>query len=98
MKTIWLASTITTATAGAALLLKSYCLHNDYKTATSDAKEIREKFEKLDKIYPVAFGAAVLSGVMTGIQAKKQSDAKARVGFHVLPLQDGGLVTLSLNF
>ena len=98
MKTIWLISTITTASVGTGLLLKSNGLHNDYKTATSDAKEIREKFEKLDKIYPVAFGAAVLSGVMTGIQAKKQSDAKTRVGFHVLPLQDGGLITLSLNF
>jgi PKD repeat protein len=98
MKTIWLTSTITTATVGTALLLKSNGLHNDYKTATSDAKEIREKFEKLDKIYPVAFGAAVLSGVMTGIQAKKQKEAQANLSFYVVPYQDGGLVTLSCNF
>jgi len=98
MKTIWLASTITTATVGTALFLKSNGLHNDYKTATSDAKEIREKFEKLDKIYPVAFGAAVLSGIMTGIQAKKQKEAQANLSFYVVPIQNGGLVTLSLKF
>ncbi len=97
-KTIWLASTITTAAVGTGLLLKSNSLHNDYESATTDAKEIREQFETLDKIYPVAFGAAVLSGVMTAIHAKKQANAKARIGFQVLPIQDGGLATLSLNF
>ena len=98
MKTIWLAATATTATAGTVLFIKSNSLYNDYKIATTDALEIREKYEKLDVIYPVALGAAVFSGVMTGIQAKKQKDAKAQLGFQVIPVKNGGLVTLSLNF
>lgn len=100
IKTIWLASTITTATAGTVLLLKSISLHSDYKSATStaDAVDIKNKYKKLDILYPLAFGTAALSGVMTGIHAKKQADAKVRIGFHATPLDDGGLITLSLNF
>ena len=92
LKTIWLVSTAATAATGTALILKSNSLYNDYKIATTDAKDIREQYEKLDKISPVAFGAALFSGVMTGIQAKKQKDAKARLGFRMHPAQDGALV------
>ncbi len=100
MKTIWLASTVTSASAGTALILRSNSLHNDYKTATSttEALALKDKYKKTDTLYPVAFGVAALSGVMTGIHAKKQSDAKARIGFHALPIEEGGLITLSLNF
>jgi PKD repeat protein len=98
MKTIWIISSATTAAAGTALLLKSSSLHNEYKTATTDAKDIRKKYETLDKIYPVAFAATIISGIQAVRHAKKQSDAKSSLGFHVMPLKEGGKLTLSYNF
>jgi len=98
MKTIWLAATGATTAAGMGLFLKSNSLYNDYKTATTDAVDIREKYEKLDKIYPALFGAAILSGAMTFIQAKKQSNATAKLEFTPVIGKDCGELTLKFNF
>ena len=98
MKTIWLIATGTTAATGMGLMLTSNSLYNNYKTATTDAVEIREKYEKLDKIYPAVFGAAILSGAMTFIQVKKQSNAMAKLEFAPIIGKDGGELTLKFNF
>jgi PKD repeat protein len=94
MKTIWLASTITTAGVGGILLLKSNSLKNDYKTATDDAESIREQYKTLGTVFPIFFAAAIFSGVQTAIHAKKQSSAKTQLSFQVSP--DNRMVWLSL--
>jgi PKD repeat protein len=98
MKTIWLIATGVTTATGMGLFLKSNSLYNDYKTATTDAVEIREKYEKLDKIYPAVFGVAILSGAMTIIQTKKQSNATAKLEFVPIIGKDCGELTLKFNF
>jgi PKD repeat protein len=98
MKTIWLTSSITTFTTGGLVFLKSNSLHNDYNSSTTDAADIRKKYETLDKVYPALLGAAVLSGVMTIVHAKKQSEAKSKLSFQTHPTNGGGILTLTYNF
>ncbi len=98
MKTIWLASAITTFSVGGGIFLKSNSLHNDYKSSTSDAADIRNKYETLDKVYPVVWGTTVVCGVMTIIHAKKQSEAKSKLSIQTYPVQNGGILTLTYNF
>jgi PKD repeat protein len=98
MKTIWLIATGATTATGIGLMLKSNSLYNDYKTATTDAVDIREKYENLDKIYPAVFGAAIVSGAMTFLQAKKQTNATAKLKFAPVIGKDRGELTLKFNF
>jgi PKD repeat protein len=81
LKTIFLASTITSATVGGVILLKSNSLHNDYESATDEAESIRKKYETLDKIYPVFFAAAIFSGIETYIHAKNKIKLKRSLVF-----------------
>ena len=98
LKTIFLASAITSATVGSVILLKSNSLHNDYENATDEAESIREKYETLDNIYPFFFAAAIFSGVETYIHAKKQNKATTQLGFQAVPVKSGCVITLTYNF
>ncbi len=98
MKTIWLASTFSTFAAGGGVFLKSKSLHNEYKTTTNNAEDIRKKYETLDKIYPALWGATVVSGIMTYVHAKKQSKAKVSLSFMVCPANNARVMQLTYNF
>lgn len=98
LKNIWLGGAVASAAFGGYAIIRSNSLYNDYQTATDDADKIRKKFKTLDVVSPIAF---VITGVSVSqyfIQSKKQKEAEKMVNFHISPLNDGAVLSLTFNF
>ncbi|WP_430935074.1 PKD domain-containing protein [Saccharicrinis sp. 156] len=94
-KNIWLTAGIASFGTGVYTMLNSNKLRDDYKTATTDAADIRSKIDANEAITPIAFGASALCAVQVYIQAKKQAKADKKVSFNLVPTSDGGQLCIT---
>jgi PKD repeat protein len=78
--------------------LNSNKYYDQYKTATTDAADLRNKSTTNRTISAIALGVSAVCFVNVYIQAKKQSEAERVVSFGITPVKNGGVVTLSYNF
>jgi hypothetical protein len=97
-KTISLSLAVASAGAGIYAYLQGNKLYDEYKTATTNAADLRSKVELYDKIYPVAFAVAGASTVSFIIYSVKLGKAKKELTFQPVPLQNGGGLAVSLRF
>jgi hypothetical protein len=98
LKIFWLASTVITSGIGGYSLLQSKNLYDEYKTAGSNATDIRQKIEMYDILGPVAFGVSGICFVEFIIHASKQGKAKRNLNLYSSCVKSGGMMTLTYNF
>ena len=97
-KIIYGSATIAAAGAGAYYRYSAMQLADDYKTATTDATAIYDKYERHDLYSYIAFGAAVPLGVMTIVKAVQQKKAQRQASVAFMPVQGGGMLSLRVGF
>lgn len=97
-KMLFGAGTIAALGAGAYFRYSTISLHNDYKTATTDATAIFDKMEQHDLYSWASFGVAVPLGVMTIIKAVQQNNTERKITTALLPTRDGAMFGLAYNF
>lgn len=98
LKTLWLTSALIAAGTGTYCILRSNGLYDDYHTAEENAGDIHKKIEKLDNVYPVAFGITAISTVGFIISSVNQTKLKKQLSLRPLYLPNGGGVALTLGF
>jgi len=96
--TVWLSSALATAGAGLLSKVRSNQLYDQYKTAGSDAADIRSQVETFDAIAPVAFGLSGLCGV--AFIVKSSAAGKVRKQLQLTSTADMGTggIKLTYNF
>jgi len=97
-KIVYGLGTIAAAGAGAYFRYSTISLHNDYKTATTDATAIFDKMEQHDLYSWVSFGVAVPLGVLTIIKAVQQKNTERKITKAFMPTNDGVIFGLAINF
>jgi hypothetical protein len=97
-KVISLSLAVASAGTGVFAYLQGNKLYDEYKTATTNAAELRSKVETYDIIYPVAFALAGASTVSFIVYSAKHGKAKKELTFQPVPLQAGGGLAISFKF
>jgi len=98
-KTFWLISTIIAGGVGTYAYLEGNSKYDEYKNATgADVADLKNKYETLDQVYPIAFGAAGFCLVEFIIQSGKQAKAQKQVSFYPGPVKGGGGIALTYQF
>ncbi len=89
---------LATAGAGAYFQYSTMQLADEYKTATSDATSIYNRYEQHQLISYVAFGVAVPLGVMMLVKSGQQRRLQREVDMAFVPVDGGGFFTLRVGF
>jgi hypothetical protein len=97
-KIIYGSATIAAAGAGAYFRYSAMTLADDYKTATTDANTIYNRYEQHDLYSYIAFGAAVPLGILTIVKASQQKKARRQANVAFVPVQGGGVLSLRVGF
>lgn len=98
-KNIWLGTSIGFTVVGTASYLLSKNYYNQYKTATLDAETVYKKAELQNKIYPIAFALAGISGLEFIIKSHRINKAnKEHFGLNLFPVYNGGSIAFTYNF
>ncbi len=98
LKNFWLISTVITSGIGGYSLWQSDKLYNEYKSATNNASDIRQKVEMYDTLAPIALGVSGFCFIEFIIHASKQGKAKQKLNLYSSYTKGGGMMTLSYNF
>jgi hypothetical protein len=97
-KALYGTATLAAAGTGTYFLLTANKLHEDYKTATTNATEIYDKMERYDLYAYISYGVAVPLGVFTVIKHIQQRRTERKVLIAILPINDGLVFGMSYRF
>ena len=97
-KTLYGMATLAVVGTGAYFRYSAMMLGDEYKTATTNASSVYDKFEQHDLYSYIAIGAAVPLGVMTVVKMTQQKKAQRKMNLAVLPYVDGTMFYLSWKF
>lgn len=97
-KNYWLAGTIVSAGTGAYFAYSADKAGKDYITATTEATSLYDKMERHYNYSYAAFGVSGVCAIFTIINATKQSKAKRKMNIAAIPLEGGGVVSVTMNF
>jgi len=89
-----LAGTTASAGVGCYLYYSANQHYNKNKTTTTDADHLHNKIVIQDKFWPATFVVNGLCGVMTILNASKQSKARKKMEFSALPVEGWGMVMM----
>lgn len=96
-KRLYALGALTSLGTGTYFLLEANSLfNNDYKEATHDAPDIRNKIERYDMIWQAAFALSAPLIVMAGIKAVRQN--RAGNSFHLGAAPTGGGAVVGMRF
>lgn len=98
LKTIWMAAGIASLGTGVYAYTQSNRLYDEYKTATDEASDLRQKIKTYDTITPVALGVSALSAVQVYIHLKKQSGPTRQIAITAAPAGSGGALVIRYQF
>ena len=97
-KNYWLAGTIVSAGTGAYFAYSANKAGNDYETATTEATSLYDKMEQHYAYSYAAFGVSGVCAIFTIINATMQGKAKKKMNIAAIPLEGGGMVSVTMNF
>lgn len=98
-KTFWLLSSIISSGIGLYAYQESNSKYSEYLDASgTDVLTLKNQYETMDKIYPVAFGVAGFCFLEFIIQGAKQARARKQLTFYPIPVKNGGGMGLTYNF
>jgi len=97
-RNIWIFPALVTAGVGGYAYSQTGTLYEKYKTATTDAANIRGQVQTMSMVYPIAFAAAGLSVIKYIIQNGKYSkEKKKKVAFTPIYVPKGAGLNLTVN-
>lgn len=98
IKTYWMVGGVASLGVSAYTLSQSIKFYDEYKTATTDAEEIRKKYRTYGAISGITFGLSAVCVVQFCIHSKKQKAGSNQVLLKLNPIQDGALISLAYKF
>jgi hypothetical protein len=97
-RNIWIIPAVVTAGVGGYAYSQTGALYEKYKTATTDAANIRGQVQTMALVYPIAFAAAGFSVIEFIIQNGKYSkEKKKKVAFTPIYVPKGAGLNLTVN-
>nr|NQU90014.1 PEGA domain-containing protein [Bacteroidota bacterium] len=99
-KNWWLTGTLVSGAIGGYFLYSAEKHYKDYQTEIDEdaATDLHDKIENEDKIWPVALGMSGICAVFTTINFVKQIKAKKQLNISLVPVNQGGLLSLKMKF
>ena len=98
LKHVWLCTVIVSSVAGVISVAQLMKYFNEFKTATTDADQLKSKYKTYGVVSGIAFGMTAICGVQVYIQARKQSATAKQVALQLTPIHDGAFLSLQYKF
>lgn len=96
-KNLWLSGMVLTAAAGGYFYYSAERHYDQYQTATEHATKLHNQIVTEDIVWKAAAGVAGVCGIMTIINAAKQRQARHKMNISMVPMREGGMVSLMVN-